>query len=317
MVEPRTVRFQGRDEPVIGERWIGRRRYLLLRQLNQGEAEAYLAFDAYARPGGGFFAIHVLPRSRATEQRITVLDRLSRRGGHFPNVAAFQRTKTESLVAVDWVEGQNLRTFLKGVRSGANRRPSAVEASTLVAKLAHGIAHLHGKANCIHGDIKPANMILSSNSLRMVLIDFGSAWPARRTVRRETGDGMTAPYAAPEQLADGVFVDWRADIFGLSVVWYEMLTLQIPYDGLGGRAGLAEYRPTFEAKLVPPSKLMANHDAYPIAIRERIDAAVCRGLALDADGRFPDRRSWLDELDGIRTALRSPESLRDYSKSCG
>lgn len=309
MNQPRTVRIRGRNEPVIGERRIGRRTYFLLRRLSQQQNDAYLAFDPFARPGGGLVALHVLPRSRATEQRIKVLDRLARHGGQFPGVAAFERQRDGVVLALDWVEGENLRGFLKDVRTGRAARPSIVEATRLIAKLAHGLAHLHGKANCVHGDIKPANLILARAPLRLVLVDFGSAWPVRRTVHRDPGDGATAPYAAPEQLTDGQFVDWRADIFGLAIVWYELLTLQIPYDGMGGRAGLAEYRKSFAGKLQVPSAMIPDRDAIPADILRKIDSVVCRGLALNADERFSDRRAWLDELDAVQSAVRSPAAL--------
>lgn len=77
-----------------------------------------------------------------------------------------------------------------------------------------------------------------------MLVDFGSAWPIERTARRELGDGFHASYAAPElQGATGV-IDGRADQFSASVVLYEMLTGQLPYQW-GGKAGRPEFSHTF------------------------------------------------------------------------
>ena len=149
---------------------------------------------------------------------------------------------------------------------------------------------------------------------RLVLIDFGSAWPVERTLKREPSDGITAPYAAPEQLEGNGFVDWRADVFGLTVVWYELMTLQIPYDGMGGRAGLAEYRDDFAKTFIPPSHLSPNAEQIPASVWRLIDDAVERGLALRADDRFADRGSWLKAMNGIQNAIHDPPSISSWDR---
>ncbi|MBX3412407.1 MAG: hypothetical protein KF708_06950 [Pirellulales bacterium] len=308
------IRFRGREEPILGERFVGRRKYLLLKRLNAHDGEAYRAFDPHAGPGGDYRALHVLPRTRATKQRIDILRRLGERGGHFPNLVDYARDAHGVTIVFSWVHGPTLREYFEGIKEKRFPRPSAVEATRMITRLAHGLAQFHGKRLAVHGDIKPANLIVAREPYRLTLIDFGSAWPVERTRRREPGDGVSAPYAAPEQLIDGGFVDWRADLFALSVVWYQLLTLEVPYDGMGGRAGLPQFRGQFADTLQLPSQLSTDAEQIPRSVWAKIDAAIARGLALDADDRFLDRSSWLDALQDIQSEARSPTPLSGLNR---
>ena len=309
MGTPRTIRFHGQEEPVLGEQVVQGRRYLVLERLNSRPGEALRVFDMQAGPGGDYRALYVLPMSRATQQQIGVLKRLGERGSSFPRLVDFARNRSSATAVFTWVHGENLRRFIDGAKRSEHPRPSPYEATRLVARFAHGLAPFHGKRLVVHGDIKPANLVLARDPLRLVLVDFGSAWPVERTLRRERGDGATAPYAAPEQLLDTGLIDWRADIFALCVVWYELLTLAIPYDGLGGLAGLPGFRPQFADKLVAPSECASCAEQVPRAIWLRIDDTICRGLALDPNRRFSSSHEWLDALNGIQNAMRTPDLL--------
>lgn len=134
-------------------------------------------------------------------------------------------------------------------------------------------------------------------------------------MERTSGDGASGVYSAPELLEKGAVPDFRSDQFSLSVVWYEMLTLAIPYDGAGGRAGLAAIRSAFANKLLPPSKLAnTKKEGMPRGLWRHIDAAICRGLALDPKGRFPSPRDWLNALDDIHYEFRRRTRLGGFNR---
>jgi serine/threonine protein kinase len=300
--------------PSLGQERVADRRYVLIKRLTAEGTEAYQVYDEHAGLQGAFGALYFLPTGRATEQRLRVLDRLGQRGEHFPRVVAFERRRDSIRVVFEWIEGEDLLSFLTLVRQGRQAPMSATEASKRIGRLAHGVSHLATIAKSVHGDIKPGNLVLTPRPHRLVLIDFGSAWPVERTLKREPSDGITAPYAAPEQLEGNGFVDWRADVFGLTVVWYELMTLQIPYDGMGGRAGLAEYRDDFAKTFIPPSHLSPNAEQIPASVWRLIDDAVERGLALRADDRFADRGSWLKAMNGIQNAIHDPPSISSWDR---
>jgi hypothetical protein len=113
------------------------------------------------------------------------------------------------------------------------QRPRALpvaEAVRVAAEMAEGLAAAHG-AGLIHRDVKPANVWLTAPEGRVKLLDFGLAWTAEGDVRlTHTGAVLGTPaYMAPEQA--GGRVDHRADLFGLGVVLYEMLTGRRPFAG--------------------------------------------------------------------------------------
>jgi len=91
------------------------------------------------------------------------------------------------------------------------------------------------------------------------LIDFGSAWTTRRT----EGDGHHRCYAAPELQIGSTRVTLASDQFSVSVLLFELLTLQLPYGGLGGKAGRPEFLPRTADTLVPPSQISPSCEQLP------------------------------------------------------
>jgi serine/threonine protein kinase len=86
------------------------------------------------------------------------------------------------------------------------------------------VAHKRG---VIHGDVKPANILITADG-RVKLTDFGMARVARREAR-DSGLLGTPAYWCPEQIM-GRPQDARSDIFSLGVVLYEMITGSRPFD---------------------------------------------------------------------------------------
>ncbi len=308
----RPVRYRGREYPVIERFHIGRKPYLAVARLASGDRQRYQVFDPTGR---AMRVLQRLPGSRETEQRLRVLQALNDGNPELPQVLEFHRDGEDMWVVLPWVEGHNLRTYLTQVRrQRAVRRISAPEAVRLLRGLAHALAHLHRRNGIIHGDIKPANLILT-NRTRLVLIDYGSAWPVERTTSRTGGDGSNAAYSAPEMLADGRPVNFQADYFSVCVVLYELLTLAIPYDGLGGGVGRSTSAAKSESLLVPPSELCRDTERLRSAIRSRVDSLVCRGLKVEARDRFETSADWLNAWDELMLEMRRPADLLGISRS--
>ncbi len=111
--------------------------------------------------------------------------------------------------------------------------PFAVtDAAMLVLPLLEGLAAAH-RAGVIHRDIKPDNVVLAAGSPAPVpkLLDFGIARLDRGEEARLTADGGflgTPAYMAPEQVR-GTLADERADVWGVAVLLYEMITGRPPF----------------------------------------------------------------------------------------
>jgi serine/threonine protein kinase len=136
---------------------------------------------------------------------------------------------------MEFVDGVNLRQLL------ATRQISSREALAIVPQICDALQFAHDQG-IVHRDIKPENILLDRRG-RVKLADFGlaklvgagnetaAALPpiGGTSVLTEAGKVMGTPnYMAPEQLEHPSEVDNRADIYALGVVFYQMLTGELP-----------------------------------------------------------------------------------------
>jgi serine/threonine protein kinase len=212
------------------------------------------------------------------------------------------------VVAMTWMEGITLAEYMENIRSG-RRPPVAIhDAVRLFRGLASAVCTLSHKHQIAHGDIQPPNVVITDHPSRLVLIDFGSAWTSESAAYRQEGDGLHRCYAAPELQGAGTPVGFFADQFSVSVLFYELITGQLPYGGLGGKAGRPEYVARAKDSLVAPSKISPKCRDLPRSLQEGIDRVVMRGLALDPSERYPDRHAWQNDLFEVYARFRlAPE----------
>lgn len=304
-----TVRLFGRDYPVIERLRIHGRVYLLLERVSIGHRERYLGFDPTRGPRGGAVCVTMLPRSEAsTRQHIKVLQRNSESNAALPDIYDFDVQNDKVVFVTRWIRGVTLSRFLADITEGRQKRISSIMAFQRIHGLAHGISRWHQRGQWNHGDIKPENIIVSTDPGRFILIDFGSAWLAQSAAFRQLGDGVSPFYAAPEQLTPGVPVNFRVDQFSLTAVLYQLLTLQLPFEGLGGRAGVGLRSKADGPMLVPASELAEDREKIPRTVWKAIDRVVSRGLAFNPDDRYPTPQAWLDDLDEVALDIKRPPS---------
>src|SRR5262249_41217582 len=99
--------------------------------------------------------------------------------------------------------------------------------------VAGALEHAHA-CGIVHRDVKPSNILIRPDG-RAQVFDFGLAHVEGLSALTRSGDIAGTPYTlAPEQIdaARGA-VDGRADVWGLGVTLYELLTLRRPFDGAG------------------------------------------------------------------------------------
>lgn len=310
----RTIRFRGREQRVLETFHVRGRNYFSLEQLSR--RGAFRVFDPHAAPGGDYRVLYRLPASKTGRQTIETLRRLTgpTANRNFPHIVDCTRVGGDLFVVTSWVWGTNLREYFRAVREAKTPRPSVSEVVRLMRGLAHGIGHYHRKMNLVHGDISPANIVVTAGTKHLVLVDFGSAWPVEDTAVKQAGDGVTQPYAAPERLAKHAVEDFRSDIFSLSVVAYEMLTLELPFDGLGGQAGLPNLVEQAARSYRSPSKLIDKIGRLPSQTIQQLDGYFRSGLALHPDQRFGTRTDFLSAWDGLHDSLRKGNRLTRMEK---
>ncbi len=301
-----TVTICGRRHPFIRRERLGRREYYLLKRIGSPFRERYLAFDPRQGPGGNFFLIQVWPHGAATQQQLRVFKRL--KDDSLPRVVEWEVREGSVVVAMTWMEGITLAEYMENIRSG-RRPPVAIhDAVRLFRGLASAVCTLSHKHQIAHGDIQPPNVVITDHPSRLVLIDFGSAWTSESAAYRQEGDGLHRCYAAPELQGTVKPVGFFADQFSVSVLFYQLITGELPYGGLGGKAGRPEYVARAKDSLVAPSKMSSKCRDLPRSLQEGIDRVVMRGLALDPSERYPDRHAWQNDLFEVYARFRlAPE----------
>ena len=132
---------------------------------------------------------------------------------------------------MEYVDGVNLRQLLRTLRL------TPEEALAIVPQLCDALQYAHDRG-IVHRDIKPENLLLDKDG-RVKVADFGiarmlgagdgsSAGGTTLSGEATQGTAGTPGYSAPEQTISPQNVDSRADIYSLGVVFYEMLTGELP-----------------------------------------------------------------------------------------
>ena len=126
-------------------------------------------------------------------------------------------------IAMEFVEGES-------VKDKARARPLPLEEALDIARqAAQGLQAAHEKG-IVHRDIKSANLMVTAQG-QVKVMDFGLAQVGDRSHLTKTGTTLGTPaYMSPEQ-AQALPTDCRSDIWSLGVVFYEVLTGQLPFKG--------------------------------------------------------------------------------------
>ncbi|MEQ9322883.1 MAG: serine/threonine-protein kinase, partial [Polyangiaceae bacterium] len=134
-------------------------------------------------------------------------------------------------MVMELLEGESL-----GDRLRRGSLLSLPEAAALLSQVARALSKAH-RLGIVHRDIKPDNLYLvrDHEGLFCKILDFGIAKQTRLpSMGGLTTEGKmvgTPEYLSPEQVLDGGRVDYRADLWGLSIVMYASLTGHLPFSG--------------------------------------------------------------------------------------
>jgi eukaryotic-like serine/threonine-protein kinase len=244
-------------------------RYRLLERIDRGgTAEVWRARDERLDRG---VAVKILGAEAdpAFRERFTMEARRAAAVSHPHIVTVFDEGQdgSDAFIVMEDVRGRSLRDIV--AERGALQAP---EVATLIRQLAGALDATH-RAGLVHLDVKPANVIVDGAG-NAKLTDFGIARAARDSEERELVG--TARYIAPERVEGGPVTE-RADVYGLALVAYELLTGQPAFVG-------AENEDLLRDRLErgAPHIRSANN-----ALSETADAVVAKGLARDPERRYP------------------------------
>ncbi len=137
------------------------------------------------------------------------------------------REGTSYYIVLEYVDGMSLEELIRRRRYLPNHI-----ALLVFREVCRALAYAHSRG-VVHRDIKPANILISHRG-DVKLVDFGIATIHGDEQSDLTREGMTLgtpSYMAPEQFQNTRNVDYRADVYSLGVVLYEMVTGKRPYPG--------------------------------------------------------------------------------------
>ena len=242
-------------------------------------------------------AVKILPAEVAGDpgfaERFTREARALARLNHPNIVGIYDFGQADGLYyfVMEYVEGASLRQLV------AKRELTPRQALALVPQICEALQFAHDE-EIVHRDIKPENILIDKRG-RVKVADFGLAkllgCSADEATLTRVEQVMGTPlYMAPEQMQSSHAVDHRADIYSLGVVFYEMLTGELP---LG--------------RFAPPSQ--------KVEVDVRLDEVVLRALEREPDRRYQHASDVKSDVESIASppARKAAAAARENATNVG
>ena len=211
----------------IGKIFAGR--YRIIKQIGRGGmADVYLAKDLIL--DGEEVAVKVLRTNYQTDPiAVARFQREARAMAdldhpHIVRITDIGEEDGQQYLAMEYVAGLDLKRYIKEHYPLSNEEAVRIMGQIL---LAMRLAHTRG---IVHRDLKPQNILLTPDGTAKVT-DFGIAVAFAETSLTQTNSMLgSVHYLSPEQ-ARGSKATVQSDIYAMGIIFYEMLTGHIPYDG--------------------------------------------------------------------------------------
>lgn len=211
----------------IGKIFAGR--YRIIKQIGRGGmADVYLAKDLIL--DGEEVAVKVLRTNYQTDPiAVARFQREARAMAdldhpHIVRITDIGEEDGQQYLAMEYVAGLDLKRYIKEHYPLSNEEAVRIMGQIL---LAMRLAHTRG---IVHRDLKPQNILLTPDGTVKVT-DFGIAVAFAETSLTQTNSMLgSVHYLSPEQ-ARGSKATVQSDIYAMGIIFYEMLTGHIPYDG--------------------------------------------------------------------------------------
>jgi len=267
--------------------------YRVIREIfASSRSQLYLVCDEQSEDGQEHYYAMKTP-SRNIEEDLSAIDRFIQeewigRRIHSPRVVKViqqQRARTALYYLMEYVDGIGLDKWI------AEHQPvSPKQSIAIVKQLAEGLKVFHNN-EAIHQDLKPANIMLSNESIltghpEIMIVDFGSVYVAglaelQRPLIHEGALG-TASYSDPLYLL-GRNPGIQGDVYALGTIIYEIFTGQLPYG-----EQIEECRTAMDYDRLRYKSASEYNPHIPLWF----DAALKKGVAFDLQQRYGN----IDEL---------------------
>jgi serine/threonine protein kinase len=185
-------------------------------------------------------------------------------------------------IVMEYIDGVTLNNYIMN-----KKRLNWREAVKITIQICSAIELAHSNY-VIHRDIKPQNIMLTKDG-RVKVTDFGIARAATSATITMAGNTMgSVHYFSPEQ-ARGGYIDEKSDLYSIGIVFYEMVTGKLPFDGDAPVAVALKHLQS-EPKL--PSELVPG-------LRKGINDIIVKAMQKDVKRRYQTATDMLSDLYSV------------------
>jgi serine/threonine protein kinase/Flp pilus assembly protein TadD len=198
-------------------------------------------------------------------------------------------------IAMEFVDGKTLKSHISKITTGTG--VPVDQAIDWIEQIAQGLKSAHDM-NIVHRDIKTENVMINKDD-RLKIMDFGLAKiKSSEGVTKTRSSLGTLSYMSPEQ-THAIPADHRSDIWSLGVVFYEILTGELPFKSEHEAALL--YLISSEQ---PPSPNLLNKK-----IPHQLDSLINKMLEKDRDKRFQSVNDFLISLKSVKEDIKNAANV--------
>lgn len=277
---------------MIGKR-IGKR-YEIIRVIGDGGmSRVYLAHDVILDRD---VAIKVLHYDFANEEELKkrfqreALSATSLTHPHIVNIFDVGQEDELHYLVMEYIAGKTLKDYIH-----THGALSAEHAVSIMQQLVSGISHAHHNG-IVHRDIKPQNVLMNGDN-DVKITDFGIAMALNSTAHTKTNSVIgTVHYLSPEQARGGMATK-RSDIYSLGIVFYELLTGELPFS--------AETAVAIALKHLQ-EETPSVRDRFP-EIPQSVENVILKATAKDSTYRYATTDDMYDDL----LTVLSPERVNE------
>jgi len=277
--------------------------YILLEQLGEGGmAKVYNALDTRAESNVAVKVI--LPSKRASSVFIQQFELEAKALANLTHtnivkVLNYGVENGQPYLVMEYIPGGTLKEAM------THKLPWQT-AAAILAPIARALDYVHNQ-QIVHRDVKPSNILLHGD-FRPMLSDFGimKVLEGREEkVESAIGAGIGTPeYMAPEQ-GLGHEVDFRADIYSLGLVYYEMITGQKPFTADSPMAIVVKH---VTDELPLPTRIDRNIPKY-------VERVILRAVQKNPKNRYISMGHFADALELIALGDKaSPQTINRISR---
>jgi len=201
-------------------------------------------------------------------------------------------------ITMEYVRGEDLKRLIRKIG-----QLSAGQAIPIAKQVCEGLAEAH-RLGVVHRDLKPQNIMVDEEGNARIM-DFGIA----RSIKAKgiTGAGVmigTPEYMSPEQV-EAKETDQRSDIYSLGVIFYEMVTGRVPFEG----------DTPFTIGVKHKSERPKDPKELNAQIPDNLNNIILRCLEKDKEKRYQNVRKILSEIKNIEVEKHVSMKIPEWKNS--